>query len=140
MKNTTNTGNVGYAKVLAKFVQLEVPVYTPFVEGYAADLVAEFGGKLNKIQIKTTEKVHEGTHMKWKVTRQDGYHGNKIQYEEGEVDYFAVYCIENDVLCLLPFDQVPKSELIIHLDSYEGTRTKTMKFVQDFTFERAIGK
>lgn len=78
--------------------------------------------------------------MKWKVTKQDGYHGNKIQYEESEVDYFAVYCIENDVLCLLPFDSVPKSELIIRLDSYEGTRTKTMKFVQDFTFEKVISK
>ena len=91
MRNTTNIGNIGYAKVLSKFVQLEVPVYTPFAEGYVADLIAEFGGKLNKIQIKTTEKVHDGDYMKWKITRQEGYHGNKIQYTADEVDYFAVY-------------------------------------------------
>ena len=138
MRNTTNIGNIGYAKILSKFVQLEVPVYTPFAEGYTADLIAEFGGKLNKIQIKTTEKVHDGDYMKWKITRQDGYHGSKIQYTADEVDYFAVYCIENDILCLVPYNQAPKAELIIRADTYTGNRTKTMKFASDFTFERII--
>ena len=46
-----------------------IPVYTPFAEGYTADLISDFNGKLNRIQIKTTEKVQEGDWMKWKITR-----------------------------------------------------------------------
>lgn len=138
MRNTTNVGNIGYAQVLAKFIQMGIPVYTPFAEGYTADLIADFNGKLNRIQIKTTEKVQEGDWMKWKITRQEGFHGKQVSYEEGTVDYFAVYCIENGVLCLVPYDQAPKTELIIRLDSYEGTRLKTMKFVSDFSFEKVV--
>lgn len=138
MKNTTDIGNVGYAKTLCKFVQMNIPVYTPFAEGYKADLIADFGGKLNRIQVKTTERVCDGDQVKWKVTRQDGYHGNRISYDPSEVDYFATYCIENDLLCLLPYDQVPKSELVLRLDSYTGVRTKVMKFASDFTFEKTV--
>lgn len=136
--NTTNIGNIGYAKVLSKFVELGIPIYVPFGEGYTADLIAQFGGKLNKIQIKTTQKIHNGECIKWKITKQEGYHGNQKSYTEDEVDYFALYCIEADVLCLVPFDRAPKAEMIIRLDSYTGTKTKIMKFVSDFLFEKVI--
>ena len=51
MTNTTNLGNIGQAYVIAKFVELGIPVYTPIGEGYPTDLIADFKGKLNKIQI-----------------------------------------------------------------------------------------
>ena len=53
---TKQLGNIGEAKVLAKFVELQVPVYIPFGDNEKADLVAEFNGKLNKIQVKTSEE------------------------------------------------------------------------------------
>ena len=59
MKNTSNIGNIGQVKVIAKFVELGIPVFTPFGEGYTTDLIADFNGKLNKIQIKTTENLHD---------------------------------------------------------------------------------
>ena len=48
MTNTTNLGNIGQAYVIAKFVELGIPVYTPIGEGYPTDLIADFKGKLNK--------------------------------------------------------------------------------------------
>ena len=62
-KNTSAIGNIGQAKVLSKFVELGIPVYTPFGEGYTVDLIAEFNGKLNRIQIKTTENIHDNSYM-----------------------------------------------------------------------------
>lgn len=44
-------------KTLSKFVELGIPVYIPFGDTESADLIAEFGGKLNKIQCKTTSSV-----------------------------------------------------------------------------------
>ena len=52
MKNTSNIGNVGQAYVIAKFIELGIPTYLPIGEGYPTDLIADFNGKLNKIQCK----------------------------------------------------------------------------------------
>ena len=138
MKNTTLIGNVGLAKTIAKFVELDVPVYTPFGEGYITDIVADFNGKLNRIQIKTTENLHDDSYMVWKITHQEGFHGRKVKYTKEEVDYFALYCIETNVLCLVPFDNAKTNEIVIRLDSYEGIRTKVMRFVSEYKFENFI--
>ena len=53
---TKQLGNIGEAKALAKFVELQIPVYIPFGDNEKADLIAEFNGKLNKIQVKTSEE------------------------------------------------------------------------------------
>ena len=137
-KNTSAIGNIGQAKVLSKFVELGIPVYTPFGEGYTVDLIAEFNGKLNRIQIKTTENVHDNSYMLWRISRQQGFHGNKVKYDSGEIDYFALYCIESDILCLVPIDDAQTYDVIIRLDNYKGTRTKVMKFVSDYKFENFI--
>ena len=110
----------------------------PFGEGYVADLIADFNGKLNRIQIKTTESLHDGSYMKWKITHQDGYHGKRKKYTKEEVDYFALYCIESDILCLVPFNDALTNEIIIRLDSFSGVRLKTMKFESEYKFENII--
>ena len=48
--NTKSIGNICEAKVLCKFIELGIPVYVPFGDNEEADLIAEFNGKLNKIQ------------------------------------------------------------------------------------------
>lgn len=138
MKNTSNIGNVGQAYVIAKFIELGIPVYLPMGEGYPTDLIADFNGKLNKIQIKTTESLHDGDYMTWKLTHQEGYHGNRIKYSNQEVDYFALYCIETKILCLVPFEQAQTNTISIRLDSYQGKRLKTMRFVSEYQFESFI--
>ena len=53
---TKQLGNIGEAKALAKFVELQIPVYIPFRDNEKSDLIADFNGKLNKIQVKTSEE------------------------------------------------------------------------------------
>lgn len=52
---TKQLGNIGEA--LAKLVSMNVPVYVSFGDNEKADLVAEFNGKLNKLQVKTSENL-----------------------------------------------------------------------------------
>lgn len=56
---TKQLGNIGEAKALAKLVSMNVPVYVGFGDNEKADLVAEFNGKLNKLQVKTSEKFED---------------------------------------------------------------------------------
>ena len=53
---TKQLGNIGEAKALAKFVELQIPVYIPFGDNEKSDLIADFNGKLNKVQVKTSEE------------------------------------------------------------------------------------
>ena len=138
--NTSQIGNIGEAKALCKFVELGVPVYIPFGDGYEIDMIAIFNGKANRIQIKTTELVHNDSLMHWRTTKQDGYHGSKTKYDNNSVDYFVFYCIESDTLCLIPFEDIQSETISIRLDSYSGVRLSTMRFANDYRFEKIINQ
>lgn len=55
--NTKQLGNIGD---LCKFVSLRVPVYQAFGDNERSDLIADFNGKLQRIQVKTSEKCEDG--------------------------------------------------------------------------------
>ena len=136
---TNEKGNLGEVRVLSEFVKLGIQCYLPYGDGSGVDLVADFGGKLNRIQVKTTEKLNRAGAMEWKITRQEGYHGNRISYTLGEIDYFAFYCIETDIVCLVPFDKdFPTTTLSIRLDDYAGTRLSTMRFASDYSVANIV--
>lgn len=137
--NTSQLGNIGEVRVLSEFVKLGVPCYVPYGDGNTVDLIAQFNNKLNRIQIKTTTSLNKAGAMEWKVTRQDGYHGQKAQYNVNDIDYFAFYCLETDIVCLVPFDEnFPTTTLSIRLDNYTGNRLSTMRFVKDYQISNFI--
>ena len=136
--NTSQLGNIGEAKVLSEFVKLNIPCYLPYGDGNTIDLIAEFNGKLNRIQIKTTAAANNGA-MMWKTTRQEGFHGNRATYDKNQIDYFAFYCLETDIVCLVPFDDdFPSNAITIRTDDYQGTRLSTMRFAKDFQISNFI--
>ena len=137
--NSSQLGNIGEVRVLSEFVKLGIPCYIPYGDGNTIDLIAQFNNKLNRIQVKTITSLNKAGAMEWKVTRQDGYHGSRVQYNVNDIDYFAFYCLETDVVCLVPFDEnFPSSSISIRLDTYEGIRTSTMRFASDFQISKFI--
>ena len=137
--NTSQLGNIGEVRVLSEFVKLGIPCYLPYGDGNTVDLIADFNGKLNRIQIKTTRFLNKAGAMEWSVTRQSGYHGAKQKYDTKDIDYFAFYCIETDIVCLVPFNEnFPSSTLSIRLDDYSGSRTSTMRFAKDYQISNFI--
>lgn len=138
---TNEKGNLGEVRVLCEFVKNGVQCYLPYGDGSGVDLVAEFNGKLNRIQIKTTQGLNKAGAMEWKVTRQEGFHGHRATYSLDQIDYFAFYCIETDIVCLVPFtSDFPNSSLAIRLDNYQGKRLNTMRFASDYSVEKIINQ
>lgn len=92
---TKQLGNIGEA--LAKLVSMNVPVYVSFGDNEKADLVAEFNGKLNKLQVKTSEKFEDG---KFIISLKSSTIRNQVnyvhKYDSSEIDYFVVYNLESD--------------------------------------------
>lgn len=69
-------------------------------------MVADFNGKLNKIQVKTSEVFEDGS---FKVDLTSSTIRKKVDYKHkyssDEIDYFAIYNLQSDTLLLLPIKE-----------------------------------
>jgi Holliday junction resolvase-like predicted endonuclease len=132
-------GNIGEAKVLSELVRFGIPVYIPFGDTEKADLIAEFNGKLNKIQVKTSEKAKDGYYevdlrsCKNHKTTPETYH-----YTKTDIDYFATYNIERDVVCLIPITEAPKAAIILRYVDTKNNQANKVHLESDYLLEKII--
>lgn len=104
--NTKRLGNIGEIKTIAKLVEMQIPVYQAFGDIEKADLVADFNGKLNKIQVKTSEVFEKGgftVDLTSSTIRKNLDYRHK--YTINEIDYFSIYNLQSDTLLLLPIEE-----------------------------------
>lgn len=138
--NTKRLGNIGEAVVLNEFVKRQIPVYIQFGDTEKADCIAEFNGKLNKIQVKTCEKCSKD--KKWfsiKPYSTTTKNGKPViqKYTKSEVDYFAIYCLELNILVFYPNENVPE-QLIFRIVSPKNNQKKGVKMVNDYTLDKIL--
>lgn len=95
---------LGEAKVIAKLVEMDIPVSIPFGDNYPYDLIAEFNGKLNKIQVKSSTQSTDGS-TKFSLVRRRINTTKHImnEYSSGDVDYFALYAVALDEIYLIQY-------------------------------------
>ena len=134
--NTKNIGNIGEAIALQEFVKKGISVYISFGENEKADLIADFDGKLNKIQVKTSQKIEDGK-IVWRITSNctSGVH----KYTKQEVDYFVLYNIESDLLLIIPFSLVEgKTQATFYVPFKQSTNQYKLLNYQDYLFDKII--
>lgn len=137
--NTKKIGNIGEAKILCKFVEMGIPIYIPFGDNERADLIAEFNGKLNKIQVKTSIKAENGK-MIFDLTSSTTHRkeGVKHIYTDNEIDYFACYNVERDKLFLIPIDQAPNTAITIRYEKPKNNQIKGIIFENEYEIENVL--
>lgn len=133
--NTKGIGNIGEAKVLCKFVELGVPVYLPFGDNERADLIADFNGRLNRIQVKTSIKAEDGK-MIFDLTSSTTHRSNGVRhkYTNQEVDYFACYNLARDKVFLIPVGE-PCTSIVIRYEKPKNNQKQNIKFEEDFLID-----
>lgn len=107
--STARIGKLGEYKVATKFAERDIPVYLPMTEAEEADMIAEFGGKLQKVQVKTSNELGGKYNdvIKFKLLNSDHKvsHGQvKMRgklYDVDKVDYFALYSLPDDEIYLV---------------------------------------
>ena len=103
------------------------------------DLIIYCNGIFYKIQVKTTEKIIGGSHMKFGLNRTNPFTKERFLYNKDEVDYFALYCIENNWCGLLPYRENIR-ELNVRLKQTKNNQTKNIIFATDVDFDIQIKK
>ena len=137
--DTKSVGNIGEAKVLCKFVELGIPVYLPFGDNERSDLIADFNGKLNRIQVKTSIKAEEGK-MLFDLTSSTVHraHGVKHKYTNQEIDYFACYNVARDKIFLIPIGDEPRSSITIRYEKPKNNNVSNIHFEEDYLIENVL--
>lgn len=132
-------GNLGEIKVISKFVEYDIPVYIPFGDCEKADLIAEFNGKLQKIQVKTSVEAKNGA-MNFHLVSSTVHRKNGIKhiYNKNEIDYFACYNIERDKVFLIPVENAPSTQITIRYEQPKNNQTKNIMMESEFLIENIL--
>ena len=97
--HTTQIGNVGEAKFILDASKFNLRVSKPVFEGYPYDYILDTRDGFKKIQVKTSEFKDTENTIVFDITKGVSYkQGRRIsgKYNKDDVDYFYLYCIEND--------------------------------------------
>lgn len=137
--NSKRIGNIGEAKVLAKFVEMGIPIYIPFGDDEKADLIAEFDGKLNKIQVKTSIKSKNGCSI-FDLTSSTAHrtNGERRKYLNSEIDYFALYSLDRDKIYLMKVPDNPMSAITIRFKDTKSGMKSRVNYESDFLIENVL--
>lgn len=137
--NSKRIGNIGEVKVLAKFVEMGIPIYIPFGDDEKADLIAEFDGKLNKIQVKTSIKSKNGCSI-FDLTSSTAHrtNGERRKYLNSEIDYFALYSLDRDKIYLMKVPDNPMSAITIRFEDTKSGMKSRVNYESDFLIENVL--
>lgn len=141
--NTKEVGNAGEAAVLAKFEKLGIQVYLPFGEGSRVDMIADFNGKLQKIQVKSVYSSQEKS-KKYCAKLTSNYarriHEEKdILYTSEQVDFFGIYCFDRPEPILIPFKEVAgQKSVTIRYSMPDSNQLQKIWFESDYLFEEQV--
>jgi hypothetical protein len=97
--STKHKGNIGEAKVIADLLEQGIEVALPFGDDLPFDLIAVGPGfRLWKVQVKFVCAYHDVIRVKnWRQSENTQRRYERI-YTPGQVDVFAVYCPDTDLV------------------------------------------
>lgn len=135
-------GDIGEVTVLAKFVKMGIDIYKPFSEKSKVDYVADFNGKLNKIQVKSCAKLtNDSTYdIDLTSTHRKGTKTCRCFYNKNDIDFFACYCLQRQEPILIPIEYCEgKNKVKIRINPQKNSGGSSPPLYEsDFLFEKII--
>lgn len=131
--NTTQIGNISEAKILARFVELGYQVLLPFNQGCRYDMVVEREGVFERIQVKTGLLVDDA-YITFNTSSLDLSDKSDVQFRSyyGEIDFFAVYCPQNERCYRIAVDDAPGGHCRLRLVAPRNNQHKGVRWADDY--------
>ena len=133
--NSKDKGNIGEAVVLAEFVKNNIQVAIPFGDNARYDLIAEFNGKLNRIQVKyCNQQITENNSISCPCASSTNHTTNKhYSTYENDIDYFCFYIVEWNEILILPIEEIGTKKVItFRQDPPKNNQTKGINLVENY--------
>ena len=137
---TKEKGNVGESKIIFEFVKRGIQVSIPFGDNARYDLIAEFNGKLNKIQVKYGDGAIRNGSVKVHCSSVKNHTTNKrLSTYQNDVDYIAFYIEKWDASLLVPISVIGDKKTMSFRNSPTGNEQKVnVHDIQDYSFDKIL--
>ena len=138
--NNKAKGELSEARTLYEFQKAGIPVALPWGDNQRYDMIAEFNGKLNRIQIKTANEEENGS-IKCYCRSSTNHTTNKnLTDYVGQIDYFVFYNQTRDLIALVPIEEVGEKKMIsLRIEPPKNGQVKGIHFFSDYSFEKVLG-
>ena len=137
--NSKDKSNISESRTLYEFAKRDIPVCVPWGDNERYDLVAEFNGKFNRIQVKTcNEEENGGVRCYCRSSTNHTTNKNYTTYV-GEIDYFVFYNQVHDLIALVPIQDIgDKKQIVLRYLPTANGQSKGVKFFSDYTFDKIL--
>lgn len=138
--NNKDKGNIGEALALTEFIKYGITVSIPYGDNARYDLIADFNGRLNKIQVKyCNQKISENNSINCPCASSTNHTTNKhYTTYENDIDYFVFYLAEWDKLLLVPIEKIEsKKSIVFRMDKPKNNQSNC-NLVEDYTFDKIL--
>lgn len=132
--NTKRIGNITEAVILSEFVKLGVPVLMPFGDNERYDMVIHVGEKFLRIQCKTG-RIRKKCVIFNACSNQTA-NINTSQSYIGQIDFFAVYCAENNKCYLTPV--LTSTQIILRIENPLNHQKTKINYAVDYELEKVL--
>jgi hypothetical protein len=130
-------GDITELKCILALKERTINVSIPYGENSSYDLIADFDGRLVRIQCKTSRKGKSKNSFCFNTTttrvNSSGY--KRVDYI-GKVDYFMT--IFKDIVYMVPTDECGASEKTIRLEKSKNGQVKGISFAEDYLLDKYI--
>ena len=139
--NTKSKGQLSEARVLYEFQKYNIPVCLPWGDNERYDMIAEFDGKFNRIQVKTSNEEDNGAICCWARSSTNHTTNKKLSSYEDDIDYFVFVNQKYDLLALVPIEELKGNKSIrLRIVPPAIGQVKGVRYFKDFSFEEKFCK
>ena len=138
--NSKSKGNIGESEILNEFVKRGIQVSIPFGDNARYDLVADFNGKLNKIQVKYCNQISNNNSVILPCASSTNHTTNKhYTTYENDVDYIAFYIPNWNTSLLVPIEEIShKKSILVRRTPTKNGQKSNIHYIQDYSFNKAL--
>lgn len=135
--NSKAVGEVAEAIVIAVLIAKGIPVSIPHGNNQRYDAIADFGSRLERIQIKNGRYRKGCVHFATKST--NGFTG-KFRSYAGQIESFFIYCPALGTVYRVPVSETSKGMCALRVDPTGNNSTKGIRWADDYLFATAAIK
>ena len=126
-----DVGTRSEAAILLRFIELGYDVLVPHGVNHRYDFVLDQGDRFLRIQCKTG-RLRNGTILFNPHSIRSNTKEVLIRSYIGEIEYFAVYCRENDGIYLVPCEVTSRGPNSLRLAPTANNQERRIRWAADF--------
>lgn len=135
--NTKTKGQLSEARALYEFQKYNIPVCIPWGDNERYDMIAEFNGKFNRIQVKTCNEEQNGAICCYTRSSTNHTTNKKLSTYENDVDYFVFINQTYDLIAIVPIEDIgDKKQIRLRIWPALNNQQYNTKFFNDYTFDK----